>query len=69
MDGKWFSANKTKLIEILDLLDSRAEYARNWEREKTILKNQASTISELITLFENSHNEMMAWLAVNAPSN
>jgi hypothetical protein len=69
MDGKWFSANKAQLVEILTLLDSRAEYARNWEREKTILKDQAATISELITLFENSHNEMVAWLSVNAPGN
>jgi hypothetical protein len=69
MDGKWFSANKAKLIEILAVLDSRAEYARNWEREKTLLKEQASTIPELITLLHNCLDEMSAWLAINAPEN
>jgi len=68
-DGQWVTASKAKLIEILDILDSRAEYARSWEREKTILTDQASTIPELMTLFQNGHNEMLAWLAINAPEN
>jgi len=66
-DGQWFTANKAKLIEILDILDQNEEYIKNWEKEKIILKDQASTIPELITLFENCHNEMVEWLAANNP--
>jgi hypothetical protein len=66
-DGQWFTANKAKLIEILNIIDQREEYTRNWVKEKTILLDQASTIPEVMTLFENCHNDITEWLHVNNP--
>jgi hypothetical protein len=68
-DNQWFTANKAKFVEILGILEERQNFIKNWEREKTNLKNQATTSLELIDLFTACNQEMHEWYMANLPEN
>jgi hypothetical protein len=68
-DGQWFTASKANLIQILTVLEERADFILNWEREKTTLLQQTSTMSEVMSMFEAAHNAMLEWIDVYANPN
>jgi len=66
-DGKWFTATKADLAAILTALNDRTSFLATWEKEKTTLLEQISSLSEVINMYESLNIEVVDWINSNSP--